>query len=106
MPTIGFVLSHEQFPATQLVDLGVAAEQARFDAVWTSDHFHPWQDDQGHAGMAWITLTALGQRTRIPFGTGVTCPIYRYEPTVVAQAFSTLAQLYPGRVFLGLGRST
>lgn len=103
MPTIGFALSHEQFPATQLLDLGVAAEQAGFDAVWTSDHFHPWQDDQGHAGMAWITLAALGQRTRLRFGTGVTCPIYRYEPTIVAQAFSTLAQLYPGRVFLGLG---
>ena len=103
-PRIGFVLAHEQFPVPELVELGVAAEQAGFDAVWTSDHFHPWQDNQGHAGQAWITLAALGQRTRsIVFGTGVTCPLYRYRPAVVAQAFASLGVLYPGRVFLGVG---
>ncbi|HEU4571753.1 MAG TPA: TIGR03557 family F420-dependent LLM class oxidoreductase [Candidatus Limnocylindrales bacterium] len=67
------------------------------------NHFHPWQDNQGHAGQAWVTLAALGQRTTIPFGTGVTCPTYRYEPAVVAQAFASLGVLYPGRVFLGTG---
>jgi TAT-translocated FGD2 family F420-dependent dehydrogenase len=72
--------------------------------LWTSDHIHPWQDNQGHAGHAWITLAALGQRTqRIPFGTGVTCPTYRYHPSVVAHAFASLGVLYPGRVFLGVG---
>jgi TAT-translocated FGD2 family F420-dependent dehydrogenase len=101
---VGFVLAHEQFPAPELIELGVAAEQAGFDAVWTSDHFHPWQDNQGHAGQAWITLAALGQRTRsIAMGTGVTCPTYRYRPAIVAQAFASLGVLYPGRVFLGLG---
>jgi TAT-translocated FGD2 family F420-dependent dehydrogenase len=103
MPKIGFALSHEQFPAPELVELGVAAEQAGFDCLWTSDHFHPWQDDEGHAGQAWLTLAILGQRTTIPFGTGVTCPTYRYQPQVVAQAFATLATFYPGRVFLGTG---
>jgi TAT-translocated FGD2 family F420-dependent dehydrogenase len=104
MSTIGFVLSHEQFTAPQLLDFGVAAEQAGFDAVWTSDHFHPWMDNQGHAGQAWITLAALGQRMpRIPFGTAVTCPTYRYNPVIVAQAFASLGVLYPGRVFLGVG---
>jgi F420-dependent hydroxymycolic acid dehydrogenase len=103
-PRVGFVLSHEQFPATRLVELGVAAENAGFDALWTSDHFHPWQDNQGHSGQAWITLAAIGQRTRrIPFGTGVTCPTFRYRPAVVAQAFASLAVLSPGRVFLGVG---
>src|SRR5687768_7663492 len=72
--------------------------------VWTSDHFHPWQDNQGHAGHAWILLAAIGQRTeRIPFGTGVTCPTYRNNPAVVAQAFASLGILNPGRVFLGIG---
>lgn len=103
MPKIGFVLSHEQFPPTELLEYGVAAEQAGFDCIWTSDHFHPWMDTQGHGSLAWITLAALGQRTHIPIGTGVTCPTYRYEPAIVAQAFATLATLYPGRIFLGTG---
>lgn len=104
MSTIGFVLSHEQFQAPQLLEFGAAAEQAGFDAVWTSDHFHPWMDNQGHAGHAWVTLAALGQRMpRIPFGTAVTCPTFRYHPAVVAQAFASLGVLYPGRVFLGVG---
>lgn len=104
MPQLGFVLSHEQFPAPQLIELGIAAEAAGFDAVWTSDHFHPWMDNQGHSGQAWITLAALGQRTRrITMGTGVTCPTYRYNPAIVAQAFASLAVLYPQRIFLGLG---
>src|SRR5947209_17064388 len=104
MTSISFVLSQEQFFITQLLELGIAAEQAGFDAVWASDHFHPWQDNQGHAGFAWATLAALGQRTaRIALGTGVTCPTYRYNPAIVAQGFASLSLLYPGRVFLGVG---
>lgn len=104
MAHIGYVLSHEQFRAPELLEIGVAAEQAGFDMLWTSDHIHPWQDNQGHSGHAWITLAALGQRTHhIPFGTGVTCPTYRYHPAIVAHAFASLGVLYPGRVFLGLG---
>ncbi len=101
---VGFFLSHEQFPPGELIEYAVAAEQAGFDSVWASDHFHPWQDDQGHAGHAWITLAAIGQRTsRVILGSAVTCPIYRYHPAVVAQAFATLGSLHPGRVFLGVG---
>jgi TAT-translocated FGD2 family F420-dependent dehydrogenase len=101
---IGFVLSTEQFAPPDLLRFGVAAEQADFDMVWSSDHFQPWQDNQGHAGHAWVLLAALGQRTqRVPFGTGVTCPSFRYPPPIVAQAFATLGVLYPGRVFLGVG---
>jgi TAT-translocated FGD2 family F420-dependent dehydrogenase len=101
---IGFVLSHEQFDAPHLVTLGRAAEKAGFDIVWASDHFQPWQDNQGHAGQAWITLAALSQHTsRVTFGTGVTCPTFRYEPSVVAQSFASLSRFAPGRVFLGVG---
>ncbi len=104
MATIGYVLSNEQFPATALVEYASSAERAGFDAFWTSDHFHPWMDNQGHAGQAWVLLSAIGQRVpRLPFGTGVTCPTYRYRPAVVAQAFATLGVLYPGRPFLGVG---
>src|SRR4051812_19194488 len=86
--TIGWVLASEQFPAPAQIEIGVAAEQAGFDAVWSSDHLQPWQDNEGHASQAWLTLAALGQRTeRVLMGTGVTCPSFRYQPAVVAQAF-------------------
>ena len=103
-PRFGYVAAHEQFPAPELIDLTVLAEEAGFDAMWASDHFHPWQDNQGHAGQAWVTLAALTQRThRMLIGTGVTCPTFRYNPAIVAQTFASLAMLAPGRVFLGLG---
>src|SRR4051812_23605833 len=103
-PRIGYVLSHEQYLPQQLIEHAVLAEQAGFDGVWSSDHFHPWMHQQGHATHALVTLGAMGQRTeRVVMGTGVTCPTYRYRPTEVAQAFATLGVLYPGRVFLGVG---
>jgi F420-dependent hydroxymycolic acid dehydrogenase len=101
---IGFMLAHEQFPAPELVRLGAAAESAGFDLLATSDHFQPWQANEGHAGLAWVTLGALGQQTqRVWMGPTVTCPTLRYHPAVVAEAFATLSQFYPGRIFLGLG---
>jgi len=103
-PGVGFVLSHEQFPTAKLVDQAQAAEQAGFRYLWASDHIQPWQDNEGHSMFPWITLALVGQQTKhVPFGTGVTCPIYRYHPATVAHAFASLAILYPGRVFLGLG---
>lgn len=98
------MLSHEQFRTDQLVAQAQAAEQAGFRYVWASDHIQPWQDDQGHSMFPWLTLALVANSTRrISFGTGVTCPTYRYHPTVVAQAFASLAILSPGRVFLGVG---
>lgn len=100
---VGFVLS-EQMAAREAVSFGAAAEEAGFDRLLMADHFQPWLDAQGQAPRAWLALSALGRRTRrIPFGASVTCPVYRYQPLVVAQAFASLAALYPGRVFLGLG---
>ncbi|MCW2650414.1 MAG: 5,10-methylene tetra hydromethanopterin reductase [Mycobacterium sp.] len=101
---VGFVLSHEQFRTAELLDQSEAAERAGFRYLWASDHLQPWQDNEGHAMFPWFTLALVGQRTsRISFGTGVTCPIYRYHPATVAQAFASLAILSPGRVFLGVG---
>lgn len=103
-PKFGFVLAHEQFRTPDLVEFAVLAEQAGFDEVWTSDHSHPWQDNQGHAMFPWITLALIGARTeRIVFGTGVTCPTYRHVPSQVAQAFASLGVMSPGRVYLGAG---
>ncbi len=101
---ISFMLPHEQFTVPELVDLGAHAEQAGFDVLATSDHLQPWQTNERHAGEAWVTMGALGQRTqRAWMGTTVTCPTFRYHPAVVAEAFSSLSLLYPGRIFLGLG---
>jgi len=101
---IGFMLAHEQFPVPKLIELAIAAEDAGFDLLATSDHLQPWQSNEGHAGEAWVTLAAVGQRTRrVWMGTTVTCPTFRYNPAVVAEAFTSLDLLSPGRVFLGVG---
>jgi G6PDH family F420-dependent oxidoreductase len=101
---MGFMLPHEQFPLTQLLEFGEAAEKAGFDLLATSDHLQPWQSNEGHSGMAWVTMAALGQHTkRAWMGPTVTCPTFRYHPAVVAEGFASLDLLYPGRVFLGLG---
>ena len=103
-PFIGYHGGHEQFTPSELVDFAVAAERAGFQGLTLSDHLLPWQDNQGHAGHAWMTLAAIGARTeRLLLGTAVTCPIYRYHPLEVAHAFASLAMLYPERVFLGVG---
>ena len=103
-PQIGFQLAHEQFKVPELVELGIAADQAGFDLLAVSDHFQPWQENEGHSGQAWITMSAIGQKTkRIRMGTTVTCPTFRYNPAVVAEAFASLSLLTPGRIFLGVG---
>ena len=61
---VAFMLAHEQFPVPELIRLGASAESAGFDLVATSDHFQPWQANERHAGQAWVTLGALGQRTQ------------------------------------------
>jgi len=96
-------LATEQFPPSELVDQGVEAERAGFDAINVSDHFQPWWEP-GHSGQAWTLLGALGQATeRVGLGTGVTAPVHRYHPAVVAQFAATIEELNPGRAFLGIG---
>ena len=103
-PQIYYDLASEQFSPPELVELGELAERTNFDGVWTSDHFQPWQTNQGHCAAAWVTLAALTQRTtRITMGTGVTCASFRYLPAIVAQTWASLSLLSPGRLFLGLG---
>ena len=98
-----FSASHEQFPPGELLRQAVAAEDAGFDGIACSDHFAPWWPG-GQAGNAWVWLGAAGQATRrLPIGTGVTALVHRYHPAVVAQAFMSLEEMFPGRVFLGVG---
>lgn len=87
----------------ELVRLGSLAPRSGFHVLSTSDHLQPWQANQGHAGQAWVTMGALGAQSHSWMGTTVKCPTMRYNPAVVAQAFASRANPYPGRVFLGVG---
>ncbi|MGI5479004.1 LLM class F420-dependent oxidoreductase [Streptomyces lavendofoliae] len=104
MVQIGYTMMTEQAGPRALVDHVVQAEEAGFDFSVTSDHYFPWLRSQGHAPHAWTVLGAAAQATsRIPLMTYVTCPTFRYHPTVVAQKAATLQLLSEGRFRLGLG---
>jgi len=99
----GYFAAHEQYDPVKLLQLAVRASERGFDSIWSSDHFQPWFHTGGQAAFAWSWLASLGEKTqRVQFGTGVTSPI-RYHPAIIAQAFATLAVMYPQRVFLTLG---
>src|SRR5690554_4755957 len=93
----------EQFGPIEAVELSEYAEQQGFSGVMAADHFQPWVPQQGQAPFVWNVLTAIGERTRGDLGPGVTCPSFRWHPAMVAQASATLAHMYPGRHWLGLG---
>jgi coenzyme F420-dependent glucose-6-phosphate dehydrogenase len=96
---ISYHNSHEQFSPSELLSFVRHAEEAGFDAAFSSDHFHPWAPAQGHSGFIWSWLgSALQSTQRLTFG-GITIPGgWRYHPAIVAQALATLDDLFPGRV--------
>jgi G6PDH family F420-dependent oxidoreductase len=80
------------------------AEQVGFTFLLISDHFHPWVPRQGNSSFVWSVLGGIAQATQqVSVGTGVTAPIMRIHPAVIAQAAATVADMMPGRFFLGLG---
>lgn len=102
--TLGYKASAEQFDPRELVEISVAAEQHGMESVFTSDHFQPWRHTGGHAPFSLTWMAAVGERTStIRIGTSVLTPTFRYNPAVLAQAFASLASLYPDRVILGVG---
>ncbi len=104
MLKLGYKASAEQFAPSKLLAFSVLAEQVGFDSVFISDHFQPWNHTGGHAPNALVWLGALGASTqRIVMGTSVLTPTFRYQPSIVAQAFGTLGAMFPGRVVLGVG---
>jgi coenzyme F420-dependent glucose-6-phosphate dehydrogenase len=104
MVSIGYWAAHEQYSMHQLLKFVVEAEKGGFTITMTSDHFHPWWHDNAYGNFTWIWIAAAAERTkRMQFVTGVTAPVYRYHPAVIAQAFASLDVLYPGRIGLGLG---
>jgi G6PDH family F420-dependent oxidoreductase len=103
MARYGYFLSCEEYEPGELVRQARLAEQAGFDALWISDHFHPWLDEQGESGFVWSLIGAISQVTSLPVTTAVTCPLVRQHPALVAQAAATSAILTGGRFTLGVG---
>jgi G6PDH family F420-dependent oxidoreductase len=101
---IGYFLSSEETAPAELVRQASLAEEAGFEGLWISDHFHPWNDEQGHSAFVWSAIGAIAQATsRMKVTTAVTCPTIRMHPAIVAHAAATSAVLLEGRFALGLG---
>lgn len=101
---LGYWLSSEEHPPDELVRLAVRAEEVGFATAMISDHFHPWISEQGHSPFVWSVLGGIaGATERLQVGTGVTAPIIRIHPVVIAHAAATVARMMPGRFFLGVG---
>ena len=104
MTRLAYFAGHEQFQPEELIRHAVLAEEAGFDMILVSEHFHPWVDDLGASGFAFSTIAAMAQATdRVEFTTGVTTPLWRFHPAVVAQAAATIDRISGGRFNLGVG---
>jgi G6PDH family F420-dependent oxidoreductase len=103
MARFGYFLSCEEHGPAQLVEQARMAEQAGFDCLWISDHYHPWNDQQGQSPFVWSVIGALSQAVSLPVETAVTCPTVRTHPAVIAQAAATSAVQLEGRFRLGVG---
>jgi G6PDH family F420-dependent oxidoreductase len=100
---IGYTLSSEDHGPIELVEQAKRAEAAGFEALWISDHYHPWNDAQGHSPFVWSLIGAVAEATDLPLMTGVTCPMLRIHPALIAQAAATSSLLLGGRFALGVG---
>jgi G6PDH family F420-dependent oxidoreductase len=103
MTRYGYFLSCEEYRPADLINQARMAEQAGFDSLWISDHYHPWLDEQGQSGFVWSLIGAISQVTSLPVTTAVTCPLQRQHPAIVAQAAATSALLTGNRFTLGVG---
>ncbi len=100
----GLTLSGEEHHPARLLDIAELAEGSGFDFVSISDHFHPWLEEQGHAPFVWTMLGALAERTEhVGVAVGVTCPIMRIHPVILAQATATASALLGDRFTWGVG---
>ncbi|MCY7343827.1 MAG: TIGR03557 family F420-dependent LLM class oxidoreductase [Pseudonocardia sp.] len=103
MTSFGYFLSCEEFGPRELVAHARLAEEAGFDRLWISDHFHPWNDAQGQSSFVWSVIGALSEAVSLPVTTAVTCPTVRIHPAIIAQAAATAAVQLDGRFVLGVG---
>lgn len=104
MVHLGYALSSEEHHPTDLVRNARRAEEVGFEFALISDHYHPWVNSQPHSPFVWSVLGAIAHTTqRLQVGTGVTCPIIRIHPAIIAQSAATIGAMMPGRFFLGVG---
>jgi coenzyme F420-dependent glucose-6-phosphate dehydrogenase len=101
---LGLTLSSEEQGPRSLVDLALLAEERGFDFVSISDHYHPWISAQGHSPFVWSVLGGIAAATEsIEVGVGVSCPILRIHPAILAQAVATTGLLLEERLTWGVG---
>jgi len=111
MTKFGWFASLEEFSPQECLDQVDLAQEYGFDSITVNDHFHPWfhtdgYGDPANGGNCWSWMPAALERTAgsgMEVGTGVSALLRRYHPANVAHRLATLAELYPDRVFLGVG---
>jgi G6PDH family F420-dependent oxidoreductase len=104
MTDFGYALSSEEHGPRELIDYARKAEETGFEFAMISDHFHPWTDAQGQSPFVWSVVGGISQATsRLRLGTGVTCPLIRIHPAIIAHAAATAGEMMQGRFFLGVG---
>jgi G6PDH family F420-dependent oxidoreductase len=101
--SIGFLAVPDMIEPIRMLELSRLAAKAGFEAIWVSDHFHPWFHTNGFEYNTWVWMSAAMQEIKVPFGTAVTAPILRYHPAITAQAFATMEAIFGHRVILGVG---
>ena len=104
MTKFSYFLGSEQWQPEDLIKHAVIAKDAGFDMLTISEHFHPWVDDFSASNFTWSTLGALANTLpQLDLGTGVTTPLWRIHPGVIAQAAATIDRLTPKTFHLGVG---
>lgn len=85
-------------PITESVAIAQLAEEAGFDGIWVSD------ENPGYGFRdVYVVLAAIAQNTkRIMFGPGVS-PVVQEHPILPLIACTSLDELAPGRVVVGIG---
>ena len=104
MIRFAYFCGHEQWQPEQLLQHGKLAKESGFDMLVASEHFHPWVDDASASGYCWSTLGGLTQAAPgLHLSTGVTTPLWRFHPALVAQAAATVDRMSGGLFNLGVG---
>jgi G6PDH family F420-dependent oxidoreductase len=99
----GCFLASEEWGPIDLVEQAVMAQEAGFESIGISDHFHPWNDEQGQSPFVWGVIGALSREVDLPVSTHVTCPTIRIHPAIVAHAAATASLQHGGDFVLGVG---